>query len=113
METFVLPVFLAALAKQVTNLIAFISAKDWNAVVKQLIGYLAGIGGLALVKASNLAPDFAIPGTAAVLSNLNTAGTIVAGLLLGAFAGTVQDFINSRDQLSTSRVPELGGPKNP
>lgn len=109
MEAFVLPVFLTALAKQVTNLVAFITAKDWNAVVKQVIGYVSGIGGIALVKVSDLAPGFAIPGTDSTLSDLNAAGTVIVGLMLGAGAGVVQDFINSRDQLSTSHVPSIGG----
>ncbi len=113
MEPFVLPVFLAALAKQLTNLVAFVTAQDWKAVAKQLIAYVAGIGGVALVKLSDFAPGFTIPGVEKALGDWNGAGTVVAGLLLGAFAGTIQDFINSRDGLSTSHVPELGGPKPP
>ena len=107
---FVLPVFRTALAKQVTDLGAFITARDWKAVVKQAIGYLSGIGGLILVKLSNLAPDYVVPGTNSTLSNLNAAGTVVAGLLLGAGAGVVSGFIASRDNHSSAYVPPIGGP---
>lgn len=110
MEPFVLPVFLTALAKQLTDLVAFITAQDWKAVLKQVIGYVAGIGGLFLVKLSDLAPGYIIPGTDSTVSDLNGAGTIVAGLLLGAGAGVVAGFIASRDNHSSAYVPPIGGP---
>lgn len=110
MEPFLLPVFLSALAKQLTDLVAFVTAQDWKAVLKQVIGYITGIGGVALVKAADLAPDYAVPGTNSTLSNLNAAGTVVVGLLLGAGAGVISGFIASRDNNSSAYVPPIGGP---
>lgn len=110
MEPFLLPVFLTAFAKQVTDLVAFVTAQDWKAVLKQVVAYAAGIGGVALVKAADFAPTYAIPGTDQILSDLNAFGTVLAGLLLGAGAGVVQGFIASRDNHSSAYVPPLGGP---
>lgn len=113
METFVLPVFVAAMIQKVTDLVAFATAKDWKAVVKQVIAYLTGVAAVAVVNAAEVADEYVLPGFDQTLSDLNTAGVVLVGIALASGAGVVRDFINSRDNNSTSYVPPIGGEPGP
>jgi hypothetical protein len=109
-EAFLLPTFVAAMIKKVTDLIAFASAKDWKAVAKQVVAWAVGIGSVALVKASGFANDYVLPGINQTLSDLNAYGTALVGIILASGGSVVADFIASRDNTSSAYVPPLGGP---
>lgn len=110
MELVVLPAFLVALIQKFTDFVAFVSAKDWKAVAKQVLAWVAGAGALALFKAADLANGYVIPGFEKALGDLNTAAVILLGIAAASTGGVVRDFINSRDNNSSAYVPPLGGP---
>ena len=110
MEPFLLPVFVASMIKKVTDFVAFVTAKDWKAVIKQAIAWAVGVGSVALVKASGFADDYVLPGVNQALSDINAYGTVLIGVLLASGGSVVSDFIASRDNTSSAYVPPIGGP---
>ena len=113
METFVLPVFVAAMIQKVTDLVAFVTAKDWKDVIKQAVAYVTGVVAVAVVKAAEVADEYVLPGFNKTLGDLNAAATVLVGIALASGAGVVRDFINSRDGGSSSYVPPIGGEPSP
>jgi hypothetical protein len=113
METIVLPAFVLAFVQKVVDLVAFASAKDWKAVAKQVLAYVAGVVGVFLFKAAELADGYVIPGFEKTVGDLNGWATALVGIAIASGAGVVRDFISSRDNTSSAYVPPLGGPAAP
>jgi hypothetical protein len=109
-EPFLLPVFVASMIKKVTDLVAFASAKDWKAVAKQVLAWIVGVLTVALVRASEVANDYVLPGVNKALGDLNAAAVVLVGVLIASGGSVVSDIIASRDNTSSAYVPPLGGP---
>lgn len=113
MEPFLLPVFVASAIKKVTDFVAFVTAKDWKAVLKQVVAWVTGVAAVATVKAAGFADDYVLPGLNQALSDVNAYGTVLIGFLLASGGSVVSDFIASRDNNSSAYVPPLGGAPEP
>lgn len=113
MEPFLLPVFVTTAIKKITDFVAFVTAKDWKAVIKQVVAWVTGVLAVAAVKAAGFADDFVLPGLNQALADVNVYGTAIIGFILASAAGVTADFIASRDNTSSAYVPPIGGPPKP
>jgi uncharacterized membrane protein YeiH len=112
-ETVVLPVLLVALVQKFTDLVAFVTAKDWKAVAKQVLAWAAGAAAVYLFKGADLANGYVIAGFEKAIGDLNAFAIILLGMSVASGGGVLRDFINSRDNNSSAYVPPLGGEKPP
>lgn len=105
---------IGALLKKAVDFLKYLSAKDWNGVVTQVVVWLVGIGLVWLLSASDFANGVQIGGLD--LGNLNAASIVLVGLSLSSTASFVgQDLLKALDNSQTARTPELlsGSSKTP
>lgn len=83
-------ILVAALVKKIVDLLVFLTAKDWVAVVKQLIAWTAGASSLWLVANTPWGKDFSVGDQH--LGSLGVVALIVAGLLVGSGGSVLYDY---------------------
>lgn len=103
------PVIIVGLAvafvKKIVDFPAYIKGKDYDAVTKVSLAWLAGIAVAFLLQATDFAKDFQLAGV--VLSDTNPATVIFFGLSIASVASVGTDWLAARDNTRTSAVPPL------
>lgn len=90
----------APIVWKAVDFVKFARAKDVNAVITQLVVWVAGIGVGFLARWS----DFA---TGTALEHVNVSTVILAGLSIGSVASAAYDFKRARDNTDTAATPTL------
>lgn len=101
----VVPILLAATVFAVTNWLKQITAKDWNAVITQIIVWGVGCIGVWAAAQTTLFGDwapFSVP-----LKLLKTADLIFIGLNIGSFGTGFNEFKKAKDETDSARTPHL------
>lgn len=105
METFITTTGSLALVKALVDLIKYVRAKDTNGWLTQLTVWLAGIGVVLLLKASDFAATFMIGDIS--LLDANTGTVILAGFGLGSAAMLANDVKKALDNSDDASKPDL------
>lgn len=96
---------MSALVKKLVDFVKYITANDWNAVVTQIVAWIAGIA-LAFVGAdSDWAQNIIINGLP--LSNLNNWSLVFVGVNVASLAGFGWDTLKAIDGSNSAAVPHL------
>jgi hypothetical protein len=108
-DTFLTASGALALVTAFVNFLKYIKAKDTNGWVTQLIVWIAGVGSVLLVRASDFADTFNLGGTV-TLDTANAGTVILAGLGLGSAAALVNEAKKALDNGDSAAKPDLVGP---
>lgn len=102
---------LGALASKVVDFLRFLSAKDWNGVVTQLIVWVAGIGTVFLFAVSDFAKgiSFGNGSDAMSLANMSGATLIIVGMSASSIFSITNDLRSAIDSTGSSKKPPLLG----
>lgn len=87
------------------NVLKFASARQWNAVVTQLIAWAAGIAGVFLAGATQFASGIAVGDVS--LSNLNGSSKLFLGLIATSLLSTVNEIKKAIDATDSAATPPL------
>lgn len=102
---FVPMIVLTALIKKIVDTVKYAAAGDMNAVVTQVVAWLAGIA-VAFVAANSDWGD-AIVVNGDVMSLLNGWSLSLVGMNLASTAGVTWDFIKAFDNSNSAIIPNL------
>lgn len=105
MGEFIPAVAMAALIKKFIDFAKYITNKDVNGAVTQLVVWAAGVVAVCLFAQTDWADTIAFAGQA--LSKLNFASQLAIGLGLGSVAGVATDAIKARDNTDSAAMPPL------
>lgn len=95
---------LAATVKTVTDFPAYIAARQWSPVLKQMVGWGAGVAGAFVLAASDLGATIQATETV-TLADANRWTVAVFGFALGSGAGLVHQYLQAKDGTQTAAVP--------
>ena len=90
----------APFVAKVVDWVKYITARNWNAVLTQVVVWAAGIGFTGLFALSNFS-------TEAGLTGLDTASVILVGLSAGSVASVGFDNLKARDRTQSAGKPDL------
>lgn len=102
---FVPVLVLGALVLKFTDFLKLVHAKDWNAVITQLVAWGSGVAGAALIAQTDFAG--AVPIGEFTLATLNGWSLIVAGLSLASTASVGYDVKRALDSSDSAKMPPL------
>ena len=105
MDTFVAAAGLLALIKKFIDFAKYATNKDLNGAMTQIVVWVAGVVAVILYAATDWANTIAFGGL--TLADMNMASLIALGLALGSGASLTTDFIKSRDESDSARMPAL------
>lgn len=100
-----LSLVVAAAVFVLTNLVAYIRAKNWNGVLSTLLPWAIAVGALWLAAQTRWAEGASFDGV--LLKSVSVADLIVLGLLVSGVAGTGHKVLQAIDNTRTSAVPPL------
>jgi uncharacterized membrane protein len=104
---FVPVLVLGSLVGKFVDFLKYLSKRDWNGVVTQLIAWAAGVGGVLLMAQTQFADGVDIGGTK--LSALNTPSQILLGLMATSLLSVVYDVKKAVDSQDSAKMPKLIG----
>lgn len=96
---------MSALVKKVVDMVKFLSAGDVNAIVTQIVAWLAGIAAVFIVAKSDFGNQVIVNELA--LSSLNNWALTLAGIVLASTAGLGWDTISALDNTNSANTPQL------
>lgn len=102
---------MSAFVKKVVDMVKFVAAGDVNAVVTQLVAWVAGIAAVFLAAKSDFGSQMVINQLA--LSSLNNWALAFTGLVLASIAGVGWDTISAIDNTNSANTPRLLRPTGP
>ena len=86
-----------------------LSAQQWGSAITQAVAWLAGIGGMFLLAATQFAGGISIGGIA--LDTLDFWPTVLLGLMAASLLSTLHEFKKAIDRTDTAAVPDWFEPK--
>lgn len=86
-----------------------LSAQQWRPVLTQVIAWLAGIGGIFIMAATQFADGISVGD--ATLAGLDFWSKLVVGLLATSLLSTLHEFKKAIDRTDTAAVPDWFEPK--
>jgi hypothetical protein len=95
---------LGTLAYTVVIFLKNLSAQQWGSAITQVVAWLAGIGGMFLLAATQFGGGISIAGTA--LDKLDSGSTVLVGLMVASLLSTLHEFKKAIDRTETAAVPE-------
>lgn len=95
----------AALLKKIVDFVRYILGRDVNGAVTQVVAWVAGVGLMWLVSASDFVDGVVVGGLQ--LGDLNAASIILAGLAVSSTAGVGVDVIKAVDNTQSAMVPSI------
>ena len=98
---------LSALAVKIVSALKYLTARDINAFVTQVIAWVVGIGVIALAAQADLAAGIDIGGV--LLQDLDFASQVFVGLGLASAASFAFDVKKALDGSDSAKEPSLGG----
>jgi hypothetical protein len=98
-------VLYGALIKKAMDVLRYISGKDWNGLVSQVVVWAIAIGFVFLAAESSLFEHFDVNGLA--LGTLNNADLALFGLALGSGASVGWDLLRTFDNTQSAATPPL------
>ena len=98
-------VLLGTLVFTFVNLLRFLLARNWSAVITQVIAWLAGVVGVFVFRATQFAGGIKVGDTP--LDKLNFWSTFLLGLLATSLLSTVNEIKKAIDNKDTARIPAL------
>jgi hypothetical protein len=98
-------VALGTLVFTFVNFLRFLSARDWNAAITQLIAWAAGVVAVLLVRASDFAAGIRVGNLP--LNKLGFWSALLLGLLATSLLSTVNEVKKAIDNQDTAHVPPL------
>lgn len=98
---------MSALVKKIVDFTKYSANGDINAMVTQVVGWLAGIAVAFLAAKSNYGDGIVVNGQ--TLGSLNPASLIFVGFNLASAAGVTWDIIKAVDGSNSAIVPNLMG----
>lgn len=107
MIEFVPVLALLALVYAVINFLKEVTNKQVNAVVTQLITWVAGVVGVWLFSESDFGSAIAVGETGYTLSNINFSSLILVGLTIGSLAMVAYDLKKAIDRTDSAVAPKL------
>jgi mevalonate kinase len=105
MDVFIPAVAMATLIKKLIDTFKYVTAKDWNGAVTQLVVWLSGVLVVWLYAQTDWAETFSFAGL--TLASMNLASLVALGIGLGSSASVATDFIKARDAADTAKMPPL------
>lgn len=87
------------------NVLKFASGRQWNAVVTQLIAWVAGIAGIFLAGATQFASGIAVGNM--TLASLDGASKLFLGLIATSLLSTVNEIKKAIDSSDSAATPPL------
>lgn len=98
-------VALGALVVKFTDLLKFLTNKDWNAAITQIVVWVAGFAAVGLFAQTVLADGVEFGGV--TLADMNLATLAYIGLTIGSAGSVAYDFKRARDDADTAKTPPL------
>jgi hypothetical protein len=102
---------MSAFVKKVVDMVKFLAAGDVNAIVTQLVAWVAGIAAVFIAAKSDFGSQMVINQSA--LSSLNNWALAFTGLVLASIAGVGWDTISAIDSTNSANTPRLIRPTAP
>ena len=103
---FVPLIVVGSLLKKVVDFLKFLTGKDWNAALTQIVVWVAGVLLMWLLSASDFADGIVIGGID--LGDMNAASIVLAGLGLASTVSLVgQDLLKALDRSQSAATPQL------
>jgi hypothetical protein len=100
------PIFLlGTLVFTFVNFLRYLVARNWSAVVTQLIAWVSGIVGVFLVRATDFASGITLGNLS--LDKLGFWSTFLIGLLATSLLSTVNELKKAIDNNDSAQVPAL------
>ncbi len=97
---------LAATVKTVTDFPAYIAAKQWSAVIKQLLAWAVGVGGAFALAASDLADGIQATDTVS-LGTANHWTVAIFGFAVASGGSLVHNYLQAKDNTQSAYVPPI------
>jgi ABC-type glucose/galactose transport system permease subunit len=98
-------VALGTLVFTFVNFLRFLAARNWSAVLTQLIAWAAGIAGVFLLKATDFASGIKIGDL--TLDKVGFWSALLVGLLATSLLSTVNEVKKAIDNKDSAQVPAL------
>lgn len=96
-------VALVALMKKVVDTFKYVTNKDLNALVTQLVTWLTGVATVWLATSADITSGLSIFGT--TFGELNGGSILLGGMIFSSAASVVYDIQASRDNTDTAATP--------
>lgn len=93
-----------ALAKQMMDLLKYVTNREWNGVITIVVAWLLGMFAVILVSASSLGKGelFGV-----IISNESFLGQLVIGMIVGSATGLAHDTLKAINNKSDASKPAL------
>lgn len=101
---------LALVVYTLMNLLKYLRARDWNAAVTLVVGWIIGFLAVWLVGATSWASTVTVGGTK-TLDQLSFPEILLVGLVVVSVGSTVYDLKKSFDNTDSAATPTLLPPK--
>ena len=111
MDTFIPAVAMFSLIKKLLDFMKYLTSRDVNGAVTQLAVWLSGVLVVVLYAQTDWAETFSFAGF--TLADMNMASLVALGIGLGSSASVATDFIKSRDDSDSAKMPPLLPGDNP
>jgi hypothetical protein len=98
-------VVLGTLVFTFVNFLRFLVARDWSAVVTQLIAWASGVVAVFLVRATDFASGIKVGDK--TLNQVGFWSAFLLGLIATSVLSTVNEVKKAIDQTDSARVPKL------
>lgn len=98
---------LAALVNKFTDFLKFLTNKDWNAAVTQIIVWAGGVAAVFLASATLWAHGKGFDIGGIQITDLNGWSKLYAGLSASSVGGVAYDFKKARDNTDSAQTPPL------
>jgi hypothetical protein len=103
---FVPLIVIGSLLKKTVDFLKFLTGKDWNSAITQVVVWGVGVLLVWLLSASDFANGIIIGGID--LGNMNASSIVLVGLALASTASLLgQDLIKALDNTQTAAAPPL------
>jgi hypothetical protein len=96
---------LGALVFTFVNALRFAVARDWSAVVTQLVAWGAGVVGMFMLRAADFAPTVRVGEVP--LDRIGTSSTVLLGVAAASLASVLNQLKKAVDRTDSARVPAL------
>lgn len=104
---FVLALALPVLVWKFTDFLKAVRNSDWNAVVTQLITWLAALGALGVVAATSFGDTIPVPGTDLMVGSLGFMECVLVAITAGSGASAAYDVKKALDNTDSAVTPPL------
>lgn len=108
MEQFIPAIAMLVLAKKVVDFLKYLTNRDLNGAVTQLVAWAAGVCAVLLYAQTDWADTIPVAGS--ILADLNFWSQLAYGLTIASGASLATDFIKAFDQHDSAAMPQLMPP---